>query len=649
MARPIGEPTRFVELGTGDELKGRWQEVPRLTLDALRVAWLASRRQVVAVLLLQTAAGGAMAMQLLAGQRVLQKLLAIGAGQVAGSALLPAFAVLIVAMIAMGAFTALAEERQRLLGELVAQYAFAQIIGVATRVEMAAFENPDFHDQLERARSSAVTRSVQMVSSIGGVTLNLLTSGGIGVALLVLEPLLLPLVLVSAVPMLLSTVFNSRRAYNFEWAMTPENRERAYLVELLTKREAAKEIRVFEATPFLRSRYEVLTAERLRRMREFLRERRGVALMGAVASTIGMGVALAALAALIASGRIGVATAMAAGAAMQQLSTRLFGMMAGLGQLVESGMFVDDYNSFLRLLPEAGAAEEAKAAPAPGVVDARRGRRATRFNGVSVEGVSFRYPATEAPVLDDVSLRIDPGEVVALVGENGSGKTTLVKLICQLYEPLSGRIAWRGPHGEDVDPQAVRNDMTVVFQDFLHYYLTAAENIAVGRVGREPTMEAVRGAARRAGAHDFLSRLPDGYETRLGRQFADGYDLSIGQWQRLALARAFFRGGSFLVLDEPTASLDPRAESELFQQMRKLWSGRSVLLISHRFSSVRAADRIYVLRDGRVVEGGDHVELMAAGGHYAELFSLQAAAYLDQSTNVQVDVGRKKAPAVGVR
>ncbi|HEX8959455.1 MAG TPA: hypothetical protein VF770_06495, partial [Solirubrobacterales bacterium] len=187
MAGLIGESIRFIEFATKDEFKNRWRQVPRLVLDALQVAWLASRRQVVASLLLQAAAGGAMAMQLLAAQRVLQELLAIGAGQAGGASLVPGFALLIVAMIAMGAFTALAEERQRLLGELVGQYAFAQIIGVSTRVELAAFESPAFHDQLERARSSAMTRSIQMVSSIGTVTLNLLTSGGIAVALLVLE------------------------------------------------------------------------------------------------------------------------------------------------------------------------------------------------------------------------------------------------------------------------------------------------------------------------------------------------------------------------------------------------------------------------------------------------------------------------------
>ena len=650
MGRPsgsIGQTIRLADLRSPERLATGWREVPRLTRDALRVAWLASRRELLATLFLQAGAGAAMTLQLLAAQRVLQKLLVLGSPDVSGSSVIPSFAVLIGAMIAMGALTALAEQRQRLLGEMVAQHSLAQIIGISTRVDLAAFENPNFYDQLERARSSAITRSIQMVNSVSGLTLSLLTSGGIAVALLILEPLLLPLVVLSAIPLLLATVRNSRHAYGFEWSMTPDNRERAYLVELLTRREAAKEIRVFGATRFLRSRYDALSAERLRRMREFLRQRLTVALLGSVATAIGGGLALAALAYLITTGRVEVATALAAGAAMQQLSTRLFSLMTSVGQLVESGMFVDDYNSFLRILPP--ALEEEPAEDAGAGADGRPERPEAQFNGVAVADVSFQYPETEARVLDGVSMHVDPGEVVALVGENGSGKTTLVKLICQLHEPLSGRIEWAGANGGQVDPEAVREDTTVVFQDFLHYYLTAEENIHVGRMGRDPTEEAIRGAAEQAGADKFLSRLPQGYETRLGRQFEDGHDLSIGQWQRLALARAFFRGGGFLVLDEPTAALDPKAEYALFQQMRKLWQGRSVLLVSHRFSSVRSADRIYVLQEGRITEEGSHAALMEAAGHYAELFSLQASAYLDQEQPEQPDVRHKKATAIGVR
>jgi ATP-binding cassette subfamily B protein len=636
----IGQPVRFGDFSK-DELAGRWRQLPRLTLDALRVSWGASRRQILITLGLQGATGLTMILQLLAAQRALQKLLVVGEPDFAGTELIVPFALLIAAMIAMGAFTALAERSQRLLAELVAQHAMRQIVSVSGRVEMAAFEDPAFHDQLERARNSAMTRSVLMVTSLNSFTLNLLTSAGIAVALLVLEPLLLPLVLISGIPMLLATMANSRRAYEFEWSLTPQNRERNYLIQLLTSREAGKELRVFGANGFLQSRYDGLSAERLSRMHGYLRERLRLAMAGTIGTTVGMGIALAALAWMIAVGRIPVATALTAGAAMQQLSSRIFGMMSSLGALVESGMFVDDYNSFLRLLP--AEEEDEKLATAPSRPSPKK-----RFAGLEIDNVSFSYPAIERSVLKDVSLRIDPGEVVALVGENGSGKTTLVKLICQLYEPTSGRVRWSGADGGEIDPEEIRSDITVVFQDFLQYHLTAAENIALGRVEREPSGEALRGAAEQAGAHDFVSQLPSGYETRLGRQFVEGHDLSVGQWQRMALARAFFRAGSFLVLDEPTASLDPRAEYDLFQQMRKLWSGRSVLLVSHRFSSVRSADRIYVLREGRLIEGGSHTELMAEGGHYADLFSLQAAAYLDGSDNGGDHVAHKYPTTVGV-
>ena len=648
----IGQTVRLVDSRSPENLSNGWRQVPRRTVDALRIAWQASRSQLLLTIFLQAGAGAAMTLQLLAAQRVLQQLLQIAQPGTSGSDIILPFAALIGAMVAMGALTALAEQSQRLLGEIVAQHALAKIIGISTGVNLAAFENHVFHDQLERARTSAIMRSVQMVGSVSSVTMNTLTSAGIAVALLILEPLLLPLVLASAIPWLLATVHNSRHAYHFEWGMTPENRERSYLVELLTRREAATEIRVFGSTSFLRARYDELTAERLRRVREFLRKRLGVAVLGAVATAVGMGMALAALAYLIATGRIEVATALAAGAAMQQLSTRLFGLMTGIGQVVEAGMFVDDYNSFLDILP---AEEEAEPEAAPRREREERtgsnGRSASpraAFDGVRLDRVSFRYPEIEELVLDDVSMHVDPGEVVALVGENGSGKTTLIKLICQLYEPLAGRISWAGPDGGELDQEAIRDETTVIFQDFLHYYLTAADNIGLGRVDREPSLEAIRSAAQQAGADPFLSALPQGYETRLGRQFEDGHDLSIGQWQRLALARAFFRGGGFLVLDEPTASLDPKAEFALFQQMRELWRGRSVLLVSHRFSSVRSADRIYVLRDGRVAEHGSHEELMAAAGHYAELFSLQAAAYMDGPQGRPAGAAHKNPSAVGV-
>jgi ATP-binding cassette, subfamily B, bacterial len=242
--------------------------------------------------------------------------------------------------------------------------------------------------------------------------------------------------------------------------------------------------------------------------------------------------------------------------------------------------------------------------------------------------VTFQYPTATESALRNVSLNIRKGEIVALVGENGSGKTTLAKLLAGLYRSTAGSISWDGVDINGVDARQLRTAIAAIFQDFVRFHLRARDNVGLGRVDAVDDLDDIREAARHADADAFLSSLPDGYQTVLGPEFDGGSDLSVGQWQRVALARAFFRHAPFVILDEPTAALDPRAEHELFERIRGLLSGRTVLLISHRFSSVRNADRIYVLQDGRITEAGTHEELMELNGHYAELFQLQAAAYL---------------------
>jgi ATP-binding cassette subfamily B protein len=241
--------------------------------------------------------------------------------------------------------------------------------------------------------------------------------------------------------------------------------------------------------------------------------------------------------------------------------------------------------------------------------------------------VSFQYPAGTREVFEDISLTIRPGEVVALVGENGSGKTTLMKLLCRLYDPTGGSITIDGIDLRQFETKALRHEIAIIFQDYVHYHLTARENIWLGNTDLSPDHEHVIAAARRSGADKFVSTLPHGYDTILGKRFAEGEELSIGEWQKVALARAFVHDAQIIVLDEPTSSMDAKAEYEVFQNFRQLVSGRTAILISHRFSTVRMADRIYVLKQGGVIEGGTHEELVRLGGTYARLFEMQAQHY----------------------
>lgn len=590
------------------------------------MVWKASPRHLIAMVSLQVATSAGVAVQLLIARRVMQELIAISQGADTSALYAPIglFAAVGALLATLGA---LATHQQRLLAELVGRYAFDRIVTVGSAVDYRLFESADFYDQLQRAQSSGNRRIVEMVTSVSQLIGALLTTVAIAVVLATLSPLLLGFVLLAAVPALLAAIVNSRQSYAFEYAMTAESRERAYVLGLMTSRSAAKEVRLLELGEHLRRRFEQLTDERLRQLRIFLRKRLRVSLIGGVATALGMAIALVALVVLLTKDRIDVATALTAGLAMQQLAARLTAITSATAQLIEAGMFIDDYHAFMALAPADGAGPPADPAAAGQRLREPR-RSSSALNHVRVENVSFTYPGAPRPALQDVSLEVKPGEIVALVGANGSGKTTLVKVLCQLYQPQAGRIMWNGVDAATLAPHDISSDVTVLFQDYLEYHLTALDNIVFGRIDKPAGRDEAVTAARRAGAHDFIAALPQGYDTRMGLEFEGGRELSIGQWQRLALARAFFRDGSFLILDEPTASLDPRAERDLFEQMRQLSAGRSVLLISHRFSSARSADRIYVLEGARIIEAGPHDELMALGGHYAELFNLQATAYL---------------------
>jgi ATP-binding cassette, subfamily B, bacterial len=600
------------------------RRTPRLALDALRLVWDASPRHLLIMLALQVLTGAGVGAQLLVAREVMQELIAVSHGASVSGLYTPLVLFAVVSVLIAG-LTAVATHQQQLLVELVARFAFDRIVAVGSSVDYRLLETPEFYNQLQRARTSGDFRIIDMVSSVSQLLGAVLTTAAIAAVLLLLSPLLLAFVLLAAVPLLLAAVVNSRESYAFEYAMTAESRERAYVVGLMTSREAAKEVRLLGLGPHLRRRYEVLSDERLRQFRRFLLKRLRVAWLGGLAGALGMAVALGALVVLLRGGHIGVAAAVTAALAMQQLAGRLKTIISAVARLIESGMFIEDYQAFIELAPEAIArvADQAGSVREPPA-------RGAAFDHVSLEDVCFRYPGAPADTLQGVSLEVRPGEVVALVGGNGSGKTTLVKLICALYRPDRGRVKWNGIDAATLPFPAIASDITVLFQDYLQYHVSALDNVTFGRIEKPAHLEDAIVAAKQAGAHDFLEALPHGYRTRMGLEFDGGAELSVGQWQRLALARAFFREGSFLVLDEPTAALDPRAEADLFAQMRLLSEGCSVLLISHRYSSARSADRIYVLDEGRIVESGSHGELMALNGHYAALFNLQAAAYLGE-------------------
>jgi ATP-binding cassette subfamily B protein len=402
--------------------------------------------------------------------------------------------------------------------------------------------------------------------------------------------------------------------FGFRRQMTPADRRRRYLYDILTSKGAAKEIRAFDSTGFLIERYNKLYGLRIQELKKATWRRLSLSLQGVAGMAVALTGAVLLLLYLASKNHMSLAAVGAAAGGIIILSERILIAAMSAGNIYESSMFVDDYVSFLDIKRAVRSDYGTWASPG-------------EFKHLSVNGINFAYPSSDDLVLKNVSLEIGAGEVVALVGENGSGKTTLAKLLCQLYLPGSGQILWDDVDTATVNPAALRRSIAVIFQDFMHYALSAQENIGIGRSEKIADLNSVIAAARQAGAHEIISALPEKYGTTLAPEFDNGTDLSIGQWQRVALARAFFRDAPLIILDEPTASLDARAEHELFENIRELCRGRAVLLISHRFSSVRMADKIYVLRDGEVTEVGDHNELMAAEGLYAELFTLQAASY----------------------
>lgn len=503
--------------------------------------------------------------------------------------------------------------RTLLSGQLTVQVT-TQILAHAQRLDLEIFERPEFYDRLRRAEQGSNYRPAGLLFQMLNVVQGAVSLAGLAAVLIGLHPLALPFLLLAAMPYAVVHSRSATQFYALATQQTPENRRADYLAQLLSADQAAKELRLFGLSDYLLGRHRQIL-ERHERQNRALAWRRSVrsVLAGALPAIAYVGI-YAYFAQQALAGRITAGDLMLYTGAVLRSQDLLQGTIRSLSGIVENSLYLDDYFGFLALEPKILVGV---GGPAPPPIR----------EGVRFEEVSFRYQDSPRRALSDLCLDLPTGKTVAIVGENGSGKTTLVKLLARLYDPDSGRVTVDGRDVREFDAGAWRRQIGVVFQDFVQYYLTAAENIGLGRVDALDDQQRVEAAAKRSGADRVIARLSQGYHTVLGRWFDHGTQLSGGEWQRIALARAFMSDAPILVLDEPTSALDARAEYEMFRRIQELSRGHLVLLISHRFSTVRMADCIYVLEAGRVVEAGNHEELLAQGGRYAELFQLQAAGY----------------------
>jgi len=482
-------------------------------------------------------------------------------------------------------------------------------------VDLAYYESARYHDTLHRAQREGALRPLRLVNSLAQLGQN-------GLSLTVMAGLLLSLhwgvaavLLIAAIPDALVRLRYAGKLFRWQRQTTSTERQAHYYDRMLTGNTHAQEVRLFNLGPLFIRRFRDLRRH-LRRERLGLTTRRSMAEFGAqTLTTLMVFGSYGFIAYRTVQGNITVGDFVMYFQAFQRGQGHLRNMLSSLADLYEDNLFLRNLYEFLDLEPQ--VTEPAQPQPVPRPMQA----------GIVFNRLSFQYPSGTCQVLKDISLTIRPGEIVALVGENGSGKTTLSKLLCRLYDPTEGAITLDGTDLRRFETATLRRQISVIFQDYARYHLTARENIWLGNTHLVPNDERIVAAAQESGADEVVRGLPRGYETTLGKQFSDGAELSIGEWQRIALARAFLRDSQIIVLDEPTSALDARTEYEVFQGFRQLAGGRTAILISHRFSTVKMADRICVLNDGRIVENGSHDELIGRGGTYARLFEIQAQSY----------------------
>src|SRR5271156_2036092 len=500
------------------------------------------------------------------------------------------------------------------LADRFTRYISTRIMEHASRLDLTRFEDPAFYDKMDRARVQGTDR-VMMIQMSGRLVQEVITTVSLAAGIFFFSPWLLFFLVVCVVPAFLGETHFAFMGYSLNFAQTPARRELDYLRIVGGSKESAKELKLFGLGPFFVNRYRNIS-DRLHTQTVGLAKRK--LFFGALLTLLGTLGYYGTYAYVIyrtVTGSLTLAQMTFLAGAIAGASTNIQAVFSTFSGIADQALFLTDMLEFFSVKPRIVSKPNALAAPRP----IRRG-----FEFVNV---GFSYPGNPRQVLSNINFRLEPGERVALVGENGQGKTTIVKLLTRLYDPTEGAILLDGVDLREYDLEDLWKEIGVIFQDFMRYDLTASENIAIGRIEDQENIFRVRSAAQKSLAEQVILKLPKGYEQILGRRFEGGVDLSGGEWQKIALARAYLRDAQVLILDEPTAALDARSEHEVFERFAELTKGKMALLISHRFSTVKMADRILVLERGVIAEEGPHEQLMARGGRYAAMFEMQAASY----------------------
>jgi ATP-binding cassette subfamily B protein len=536
-----------------------------------------------------------------------------------GTAALPQIAMLVAAQFLLGAASNLlgtgSNICQQLLQEQVSNRIQLLVMRHANQLDLVFFERPQFYDLLQTVQREAAYRPVQMVQTAFMLIRQVLTFVSLLALLVNLEWFIAAAALLAPIPAFISSARYGWQGYQMMRWQSPLRRMMSYLTNLMTTDIYNKEVKLFTLGDFFIARFSRLFQRYYAEMRGLVIRRYIAGAMWSMLTVLTSGLTFLYVAYRTLAGAISVGGLTMYVQAADGVSQAFSAVLGALQSMYEHQLYLQTLFELLDFKPSVQAPDH----PRPF-------RRPLR-EGIEFRDVSYTYEGKDEPALSHVNFTIAPGETVAIVGHNGAGKTTLVKLLARLYDPQEGQVLIDGHDVREYDPDVLRNEFGVLFQDFVSYQFSARENIGVGRIERLDDEPAITDAADKSGATDIISRLPQGFDTVLGKWFDGGVNLSGGEWQKVALGRAFMREAQILILDEPSAALDARAEYELFSRLQQLAHGRTAIFISHRFSTVRRADRILVFEQGRLIESGTHEELVALGGRYAELFNLQAASY----------------------